>query len=137
MGEVALYTATRNMMKRWLPQRYVTIKSNDRRTSGIPDMTVVANQKVTWWEFKHWDDDGFDWEGIQHRTCCRLDRESYCRYVVYMKKDRTIRLVQPIKMKEFIDSYGVMGFEDHIESCGMGGYDHYAFVTHLRKVHNL
>jgi hypothetical protein len=137
MGEVELYGETRKMMKRWLPQRYVTFKLNDMRTSGLPDMVVVANRIFSGWEFKYWDEDGFDWEGIQHLTACRLDREAYCRYAVFMKKDKTIRLVKPIDMQAFVHNGGCAGYEDLLSPGGMGEFDHYAFVANLRKVHNL
>jgi hypothetical protein len=134
VGEGDLYRATRDMMKRWLPQRYVSFKLNDMKTSGIPDMVVIANRVFSAWEFKYWDEDGFDWEGIQHLTACRLNREAYCRYAIYVKKTCEIHIVQPHLMKDYLE-LGV-GFADECIPA-KGSYDHYGFVQFLRKVHGL
>lgn len=134
MGEVDLYGATRSMMKRWLPQRYVSFKLNDMKTSGIPDMVLLANHIASWWEFKYDDEDGFSWEqgDIQHLTCCRCNRETYCRYVVYHKVTKNIFIVVPTEMHRYIS-------EGHYEEVipGKGTYDHYGLVQFMRKVHKL
>ena len=139
MGEVDLYTKTRNAMKRYLPQRYVSFKHNDMKTGGIPDMSLVGNQFTSWWEFKYNDEDGFDWEGIQHLTACRLNRESYCRYVIYDKHTRCIFIVEPLKLGGFVATIGTSRpehFEVAIDNKGPN-YDHYALVMFMRGVHKL
>ena len=139
MGEVELYGKTRDMMKRWMPSRYVSFKFNDMKTSGIPDMVLVAGTVVSWWEFKFNDEDGFQWEGIQHLTCCRLNRESYCRYIVYDKSTKCIYIVEPAKVPEFVKTVNTSRpehFEVGIENKGTT-YDHYELVRFMRKVHRV
>lgn len=134
MGEVDLYGKTREMMKRWLPIRYVSLKFNDMKTGGIPDMGLAGNHIMSWWEFKYDDEDGFSWvQGdIQHLTCCRLNRELYCRYVVYHKASKNIFIVVPTEMHRYVS-------EGHYEEVipAKGTYDHYGLVQFMRKVHKL
>jgi hypothetical protein len=132
MGEVDLYGSTRAMMKRWMPNRYVSFKFNDMKTSGVPDMGLAGNHVMSWWEFKYDDEDGFEWEGIQHLTCCRLDRETYCRYVVYRKAGMGIYIVKPTDMNRYVDE----GHHEH-HIPAKGTYDHYGLVQFMRKVHRL
>ena len=145
MGEVELYGETRKAMKRLLPQRYVSFKLNDMRTSGIPDMIVVANHIFSGWEFKFNDHDGFHWEGIQWLTACRLDREAYCRYVIYDEDTSLIYIVKPLELPEFVKTVNTSaplhyewGIPEKRDTRGVcRGFDHAALVQHIREVHKL
>lgn len=65
----------------------------DTATSGIPDMTVTAGGRTTWWEAKYGNPD-FDWGGLQHKRMMELEVFGFARYIIYRETaDRQIRHV--------------------------------------------
>lgn len=60
----------------------LAFRIEDTATSGIPDMTVTAGGRTTWWEAKYGNPD-FDWGGIQHKRMMELEVFGYARYIIY------------------------------------------------------
>lgn len=64
---------------------FVTLRHEDVRTSGIPDVSITGLGKTTWWEAKYLNP-VFRSTGIQELTMLRLAAAGYARYVIWEEK---------------------------------------------------
>jgi hypothetical protein len=58
------------------------MRHEDSSRSGVPDISVTARGKTSWWEIKY-GHPSFETNGIQHLTMLKLGRFGYARYVVF------------------------------------------------------
>ena len=77
----------------------VVLKHNEAIQSGVPDFSVTWHGVTSWYEVKY-AHPTFKSKGIQHITACRLNREGFCRYVIYsdIKGVRQTRILEPDDM---------------------------------------
>lgn len=102
----------------------VVFKHADSFTHGIPDISLTANGRSSWWEVK-FADPKFNSTGIQELNCLRLAKISICYYVIYDQSfDRTL-IVHPFQFKEWRTH--------HVAS--VSGFDHAFVADYARKRH--
>jgi len=81
INENKLVTALlKKIRKEWLTCK--VLKHADKITSGVPDISVTARKKTSWWEVK-WAEPLIDTPGIQYATCSQLAAYGDCWYVIY------------------------------------------------------
>lgn len=103
---------------------FVTLRHEDVRSIGIPDLSVTGGGQTTWWEFKH-AVPKYPTFGLQELMMKRLAAHGYCRYVVWWEVGADLRtlIVHPLALKDMVSEV-----EFH-------GHDHAAVVAFIQQVH--
>lgn len=126
VNESMLKSALMLILKQQNP-RFVALRHEDIRTSGIPDLSLTGFNRTTWWEFKY-ANPKFKSEGIQELTMLRLAAVGFARYVVWEDVGgfkRTL-VVHP---KHIGEDLGV-----HAESSCVG-FDHRFIAKYMEDIH--
>jgi hypothetical protein len=133
MTESSLKSALMLVLKKQLPS-FVALRHEDIRTNGIPDASITACGKTSWWEFK-FARPNFDSSGIQELTMCRLAAAGFARYVIWWETakgngQRTL-IVTPKEVSQH------HGNGECLPEFSTAGFDHKWLVNEIRKVHRV
>jgi hypothetical protein len=103
-------------------------KTSDRATGGLPDFALIGHNKYSGWEVKHEDaKGGFKLPPLQLLTCQRLDRVSFCRYLIFTEIPyKDICIVIPKNMQK----NKIYIVDDTIES-----WDYKTLARYMKEQH--
>lgn len=109
------------------PEGYVCLRHEDSFTSGIPDISVTAFGRTSWWEAKHANPD-FDSRGIQELTMLRLAKAGYARYIIFDELKTTERtfIVEPRNLGGWREN-GIVA----------PGFNYSFIISTIREVHRV
>jgi len=105
---------------------FVTLRHEDVRSSGHPDISVTGEKRTAWIEVKHADPE-FKSHGIQELTMQRLEAQGLALYVVYERSadgKRQTHVFKPSQMKDG-------------KWPSVGGYSHDYVVTCIEDLLHL
>jgi len=105
---------------------FVSMRLEDRLTSGYPDIVVTALGNTSWWEVKFHDHDGFASEGIQELTMLRL--AGACNRAFYIIFEEA-----PTKRTRILHPKHIKDWQSHGET--RPGYNYKWVVECIRGVH--
>ena len=90
----------------------VTLRHEDRFTSGIPDISVTWHGRTTWWECKHATPSLVS-QGIQELTLLRLAAAGHARYIVWQERRgvRRTMIVHPNRLRDLETETTCPGFD--------------------------
>lgn len=71
---------------------YTVLQHQDVRKPGHPDSSVHGFGKSSFWEFKH-ATPNFSTYALQEITCARLQKHTYCRYVLFFEYRDTLKIL--------------------------------------------
>lgn len=123
--ETELKSALMSMIRTELPN-YVALRHEDVRTSGIPDISITAFGRTSWWEVKHATPKFLSKE-IQERTMKRLEAGGFARYIIYYELNgvRRTLIVRP----------HLLDLNDLIPERSYPGFDHRFVLDSIQSVH--
>ena len=103
----------------------VVLRIEDRFTSGIPDIIVSWNQRVSFWEVKY-AHPNFASRGVQELTLLRLARAGVARYLIYAE-------IRGVKSTHILDPTDITNWQQ--ASLSTSGFNHGFVLTTLRGLH--
>ena len=124
-SESKLRAACVNLARKTLPSEWEIFRHEDSLRAGIPDMSINGARRTVWWEFKHAHPSVRD-RGVQHFTCCRLQKQSHCFYVIYYEtakyENRKTYIVLPTDLGSFEES-----------TLWCSGFNHKWVVSYMQR----
>lgn len=81
---------------------WVVLRHEDRFTHGVPDISVTALNRTTWWEVKL-ARPTLKSEGIQDLNMLKLDGAGTARYIIYEERNgiKSVVIVRPRFIEEW------------------------------------
>lgn len=131
--ESELKSAFLKEMKRQLPS-FVVLNHEDVREGGHPDKSIIGNGMTSWFEFKH-ATPKFESPDPQWRTCRRIERQGFCRYVIWWEGGRNQKtlIVRPGLLSTSGSNLSLLDI-DQIEESTVG-FDMDWLCKYVRRVH--
>ena len=106
-----------------LGEFWLILRHEDSVITGLPDISISANGKTTWWEVKY-GNPLFQTTGSQKLLCRKLAMTSFCRFLVFREtkdgKNRMTAIVNPIEATEY---------------QSVGGFNYEWVIEYIRGVH--
>lgn len=127
MTEAILKGALVKEFRASLPE-YVTLRHEDRLTSGIPDITTTGDKMTSWLEVK-FANPNFQSRGIQDLTLLRLQKAGSGLFVVYREFPATHH------RRTYIVNPRVIGIPMDDWQFFAEGFDHKWVVNHIKELH--
>lgn len=92
---------------------FKTLRHEDVRTCGIPDLSTTGLGRTSWLEVKH-GTPKFDSIGVQEVTMLQLAGAGFARYVIYQEdktgENKRTLIVHPRYLKELEPEVSCVGF---------------------------
>jgi hypothetical protein len=127
--EAELKAALMRELKRQCPEFFVFFLA----TAGAADRGIAGNGRATFWEFKH-ATPHFDSPGNQVLACCRLDRQCYCRYVIWWEDAQGENRQTLIATPKAIHARTNAGF---VHEASNPSFDPKWVVNYIKRAHGV
>lgn len=136
MNEASLKAGLRPYVLAAMPG-CVWIRHEDRSQGGNPDATNTWQKCTSWWEFKlDTPTKPILLPPLQLDTCRRLEREGYCRYVIWsIGKDKQ-KMTYIVKPSYVLDA-DIGRLNTFSPELTLPGFDHRGVASFMRGVHVL
>ena len=108
--------------------KFIVFRHEDRYNGGIPDLEIIGNRIVSWWEAKLAKPTIKHKNKLQQRTMVRLSRQVHTRYIVWSERNevRQTFIVVPSQIHLWMTTDN---FSDK-------GFDHHFVIEAIRRVHH-
>lgn len=86
------------LKKRLEPRGFIVLKHNDRRTAGIPDISVTGNTFTSWWELKVNGENGIVDTDLKRQLMLKFAMSSFsASYVILHSKLEILTVQNPMR----------------------------------------
>lgn len=108
----------------------VQLTHTERSKGGYPDFSNIWRDWTSWWEVKFYNNAPFESPENQHIMCRRLDRASFCRYIIFEDRGglKQVLIVEPEKLDQWVKS------EVRTPYFDFGWVANYISEQHMRRL---